>query len=43
MNYCNYRRMHQGYKMIGNDCRIPVEVHLQKNLTSNRESANVKR
>ena len=42
MDYYNYRRMHQGYKLKKNGYRIPAEAHLQKNLTSNKKSANVK-
>jgi len=43
MDYYNYRRTHQGYKLKQNGFRKPAEVHLQKNLTSNRESANIKK
>jgi hypothetical protein len=34
MDYYNYRRTHQGYKLKENGFRIPAEAHLQKkNLT----------
>lgn len=32
MDYYNYRRKHQGYKLKKNGYRIPAEAHLQKNL-----------
>jgi len=42
MDSYNYRRMHQGYKLKQNGFRKPAEAHLQKNLTLNKKSANVK-
>ncbi|RIE17055.1 hypothetical protein SMC1_03635 [Candidatus Cryosericum septentrionale] len=38
MDYCNYRRMHHGYKLKQSGFRIPAKAHLQKNLTSNKKS-----
>jgi len=42
MDYYNYRRTHQGYKLKKNGYRIPAEAHLQKDLTLQRESSKVK-
>ncbi|MCJ7789527.1 MAG: hypothetical protein MUP69_04985 [Candidatus Atribacteria bacterium] len=42
MNYYNYRRMHQGYKLKQNDFRKPAEAHFSKNLTLNKKRAKVK-
>jgi len=42
MDYYNYRRTHQGYKLKKNGYRIPVEAHLQKNLILEKESNKVK-
>ena len=42
MDYYNYRRTHQGYKLKKNGYRIPAEAHLQKILTLERESSKVK-
>ncbi|RIE15381.1 hypothetical protein SMC1_10185 [Candidatus Cryosericum septentrionale] len=38
MDYYNYRRIHQGYKLKQSGFRIPAKAHLQKNLTSNKKS-----
>jgi len=38
MDYYNYRRTHQGYRLKKNGYRIPTEAHLQKNLTLNKEA-----
>jgi len=32
MDYYNYRRTHQGYKLKKNGYKTPAEVHFQKNL-----------
>ncbi len=42
MEYYNYRRTHQGYKLKKNGYRIPAEAHLQKDLTLQKESSKVK-
>ena len=42
MNYCNYRRIHQGYKLKQNGFRKPTEAHFAKNVALNKKSANVK-
>jgi hypothetical protein len=42
MDYYNYRRTHQGYKLKKNGYRIPAEVHLQKNLTLEKQSSKIK-
>jgi hypothetical protein len=42
MDYYNYRRTHQGYKLKKNGYRIPVEAHLQKNLTLEKQSSKIK-
>jgi len=42
MDSYNYRKTHQEYKLKKNGYRIPVEAHLQKNLTLNKKSASVK-
>ncbi|MBT9151694.1 MAG: hypothetical protein DDT40_01890 [candidate division WS2 bacterium] len=42
MDYYNYRRTHQGYKLKKNGFRIPASAHLQKILTSQKESSKVK-
>jgi len=42
MDYCKYRRMHQGYKLKQNGFRKPAEAHFAKNVALNKKSANVK-
>jgi hypothetical protein len=42
MDYYNYRRTHQGYKLKKNGYRIPAEAHLQKNLTLEKQSSKIK-
>ena len=42
MDYYNYRRTHQGYKLKKNGYRIPAEAHCSKNLTLERESSKIK-
>jgi transposase InsO family protein len=42
MDYYNYRRTHQGYKLKKNDYRIPAEAHLQKHLTEQKENGKIK-
>ena len=42
MNYYNYRRMHQGYKLKQNGFRKPAEAHFSKSLTLNKKSAKAK-
>src|SRR5450830_125342 len=42
MDYYNYRRMHQGYKLKQNDCRIRAESRFSRTLTLNREIGNLK-
>jgi len=42
MDYYNYRRTHQGYKLKKNGYRMPAEAHLQKNLTFQKESGKLK-
>jgi len=42
MDYSNYRRMHQGYKLKQNGVRKPAEAHFSNNLALNKKSANVK-
>ncbi len=42
MDYYNYRRTHQGYKLKKNGYRIPAEAHLQEDLTLKKESSKVK-
>jgi hypothetical protein len=42
MDYYNYRRTHQGYKLKKNGYRIPAEAHLQKNFTLEKQSSKIK-
>lgn len=42
MDYYNYRRTQQGYKLKKNGYRIPAEAHLQKNLTLEKQSSKIK-
>ena len=42
MDYYNYRRTYQGYKLKKNGYRIPAEAHLQKNLTLEKQSSKAK-
>ena len=42
MNYYNYRRMHQRYKLKQNGFRKPAEAHFSKNLTLNKKRAKAK-
>jgi len=42
MDYYNYRRTHQGYKLKKNGYRIPAEAHLQKDLTLQKEGSKIK-
>jgi hypothetical protein len=42
MDYYNYRRTHQGYKLKKNGYRIPAEAHLQKNLTLEKQNSKIK-
>ena len=42
MDYYNYRRTHQGYKLKKNGYRIPAETHLQKNLILEKQSSKIK-
>lgn len=42
MDYYNYRRTHQGYKLKKNGYRIPAEPHLQKNFTLEKQSSKIK-
>jgi len=37
MDYYNYRRTHQGYKLKENGYKIPGQAHFQKNLTKTKE------
>ena len=42
MDYYNYRRTHQGYKLKKNGYRIPAEAHLQKILTLEKQISKIK-
>ena len=42
MDYYNYRRKHQGYKLKKNGYRIPAEAHLQKNLILEKQISKIK-
>jgi len=42
MDYYNYRRTHQGYKLKKKGYRIPAEAHLSRDLTEHKESSKVK-
>ena len=42
MDYYNYWRTHQGYKLKKNGYRIPAETHLQKNLTLEKQNSKIK-
>jgi hypothetical protein len=42
MDYYNYRRTHQGYKLKKNGYRILAEAHLQKNLTLGKQNSKIK-
>jgi hypothetical protein len=42
MDYYNYRRTHQGYKLKKNGYRIPAEAHLQKSLTLEKQISKIK-
>lgn len=43
MDYYNYRRTHQGYKLNENGYKIPGQVHFQKNLTKTKECAKTEK
>jgi len=38
MDYYNYRRTHQGYKLKKNGYKIPGQAYFSKNLTNFKES-----
>ena len=42
MDYYNYRRTHQGYKLKRNGYQIPAEAHFQKVLTLQKEGSKIK-
>jgi hypothetical protein len=42
MDYYNYRRTHQGYKLKENGYKIPGQAHLSKNLINFKESDKTK-
>jgi len=42
MDYYNYRRTHQGYKLKKKGYRTPAEAHLSRDLTEHKESSKVK-
>lgn len=42
MDYYNYRRTHQGYKLKKNGYMRPADAHLQKRLTQEVESSKIK-
>lgn len=39
MDWYNYKRTHQGYKLKENGYRMPAEAHLSKDLTLRKESS----
>ncbi|MBT9147615.1 MAG: hypothetical protein DDT32_01377 [Syntrophomonadaceae bacterium] len=42
MDYYNYRRTHQGYKLKKNGFRIPAEAYFSVDLTLEKKSSKVK-
>jgi len=42
MDYYNYRRTHQGYKLKKNGYKIPGQAYFSKNLTNFKESNKVR-
>ena len=42
MDYYNYRRTHQGYKLKKNGYHIPAEAHFSKDLTLQKEGSKIK-